>query len=162
MPWFADISYWLNAHKQIGDLPPGYDSEDGFIQFHADHHVGYYLYGGSPFAVLTDGVEVEHRAVDGDTHVTWRAPVGEMTGVQHYLPETFSTAWTVWPCRSPEDLRVVRYIADSRRFERGPESGSAWQTSPESAACRWCCRCARRCRRCWRNGRAAASVVSAG
>ena len=120
MPWFADISYWFNAHKQIGDLPPGYDSEEGFIQFHADHHVGYYLYGGTPFAVMTDGVEVEHRAVDGDTHITWRTPVGEMTGVQHYLPETFSGAWTVWPCRTPEDLRVVRYIADSRRFEARP------------------------------------------
>jgi uroporphyrinogen-III decarboxylase len=128
MPWYADLSYWYSAHRQIGDLPPQYEGEEGFIQMHTDHKVGYYLYGPAPFSMASDGVEVSSCA-DGDrTWITWKTPVGEMTGVQQYLPTTFSTAWVQWPCRTPEDVRVLRYIAESRRFEAVP---GVWESYNE-------------------------------
>jgi hypothetical protein len=113
MPWFADLTYWCYARQLEGTLPPQYEGVEGFIQLHVDHKVGYYLGYACVWTETYDGVEVE-ATTEGDVTTTlWRTPVGHIAGKTQFLPATASSAPIQWPVRSPEDLRVLRYVADS-------------------------------------------------
>jgi len=113
MPWFCDLSYWYAAHQAWGDLAPEYEGDEGFVQLHRDHHVGYYL---GYVSVWTDSWENVHISTETDGRVTttrWQTPVGEIWGQTTFLPDTHSSAPTRWPVQSPDDLRVLRYLADA-------------------------------------------------
>jgi|YNPNPStandDraft_1061719.scaffolds.fasta_scaffold14107_4 hypothetical protein len=113
MPWFADLTYWAHAQRLAGTLPPEYEGDEGFVKLHADHHVGYYLGYAAVWSDTHEQVEVSSER-DGDLITGhWRTPVGELWSQRRFLPRTASEAIVRWPVTSPEDLRVLRYIADS-------------------------------------------------
>ena len=115
MPWFADLTYWYHAQQLAGTLPPEYEGDEGFVKLHADNHVGYYLGYAPVWSDTLDDVEVSS---DTEGHVTttrWQTPVGEIRGQTRLLPETASSAHVKWPVEAPDDLRVLRYIADATR-----------------------------------------------
>jgi hypothetical protein len=115
MPWVADLTYWRHAQQLAGTLPPEYEGDEGFVKLHADHHVGYYL-GYAPVWLDTlDDVEVSSGTEGHVTTTRWQTPVGEIRGQTRLLPETASSAHVKWPVESPDDLRVLRYIADATR-----------------------------------------------
>ena len=111
MPWFADLGYWYLAQQQLGTLPPEYEGEAGFVKLHVDLHVGYYL--GYVVAVTDtyDNVTVTTEEDGPVTTTRWQTPVGEIWGQMHFLPATFSQAPVKWPVSTPEDLRVLQYLA---------------------------------------------------
>jgi hypothetical protein len=113
MPWFADLTYWYHAQKTAGTLPPEYEGDEGFVQLHVDHHVGYYLGYAPVWSDTHENVEVASESAGHVATTRWKTPVGEIHGQTQYLPETFSSAPIKWPVTAPEDLRVLRYIADS-------------------------------------------------
>lgn len=113
LPWFADLTYWYAAQRAQGKLPPEYDGEEGFVRLHADHHVGYYLGYACVWQESYDNVTVDSCTEGHVTTTRWVTPVGQIVGQTQYLPETFSSAPVRWPVQSPEDLRVLRYIADA-------------------------------------------------
>jgi len=118
LPWFADLTYWYHARRAEGTLPAEYEGDEGFVRLHVDHHVGYYLGYTSVFSTSYDGCRVE-GTTDGDRATTrWVTPVGEILGVTQYLPLTHSGAWVKWPVETPEDLRVLRYLAESTVITR--------------------------------------------
>lgn len=115
MPWFADLTYWQHGHRLAGTYPPRYEGDEGFIRLHADHNVGYYLGYAPVWTDEFDGVEVT-SAREGDVTVTrHKTPVGEIEGRTRFLPTTASSAPVKWPVCTPDDLRVLRYIADATR-----------------------------------------------
>jgi hypothetical protein len=113
MPWFADLNYWRQAQQLVGTLPAQYEGDEGLVRLHADHHVGYYLGYVSVWSDTHEGVEVSHETDGPITTTRWRTPVGDIWGQTTFLPQTASSAHTKWPVTTPEDLRVLRYIADS-------------------------------------------------
>jgi len=113
MPWFADLTYWYYAQTLAGTLPHEYEGDEGFVRLHADHHVGYYLGYAPVYGEHYDGVTVEAATQGAVTTTTWRTPVGTIQGDTTFLPATASGAPTRWPVQSPDDLRVLRYIADA-------------------------------------------------
>lgn len=113
MPWFADLSYWYYAQRVQGVLPHEYEGDEGFIKLHVDHKVGYYLGYATAWTETYENVEVITRTEGDFTTTVWRTPVGEIGGRTQFLPATASAAWVKWPVESPDDLRVLRYIADA-------------------------------------------------
>jgi hypothetical protein len=113
MPWFSDLTYWYGAQQRQGILPPEYDGDEGFVKLHVDHHVGYYLGYAPVYADSFENVKVFGETEGNTTRTCWRTPVGEMWNEERYLPETFSGAPVKWAVTTPEDLRVLRYVADA-------------------------------------------------
>ena len=113
MPWFADLSYWYSSQQKQGKLPEEYEGDAGFVKLHADHHVGYYLGYAAVWQTAIENVTAAHETEGHLTTTRWQTPVGEIEGRAQYLPETYSAAPVKWAVESPEDLRVLRYIADA-------------------------------------------------
>ncbi len=113
MPWFADLTYWRYAQQLAGTLKPEYEGDEGFVKLHADHNVGYYLGYAAVWSSVQENVEVSTETEGRVTTTRWQTPVGEIWGQTKFVPETASSACVKWPVTSPEELRVVRYIADS-------------------------------------------------
>ncbi len=114
MPWFADLSYWYNGQEFYGTLPPEYEGDAGYIQLHADYHCGYYL-GPLWWATTNeyDNVEVSSDQQDDVTTTRWQTPVGEIWGQTKFSPISVSEAQVKWAVATPDDLRVLQYIADA-------------------------------------------------
>jgi Uroporphyrinogen decarboxylase (URO-D) len=113
MPWFADLTYWAHSQRLAGTYPPEYEGDAGFVKLHADYHVGYYLGYAPVWSSRLDGVEVASETEGMLTTTRWRTPVGDIFGVTQFLPQTASSAPTRWPVTTPDDLRVLRYIAET-------------------------------------------------
>ena len=144
LPWFTDLGYWYAARKAEGTLPAQYEGEEGFVKLHVDYHAGYYLGGAGVAGGSSQGVE--HSAQTDDTGLTtnvWKTPVGEIRGQTKYLPQTFSSAPIRWAVRTPDDLRVLRYISEAitwhpayegyeRKRELAGEQGHPTVAAPRS------------------------------
>jgi len=113
MPWFADLSYWAHAQRAAGELPERYEGSEGFVRLHEDYGVGYYLGYAQVWSDTREGVEVTAETEGPVTRTRWRTPVGELWGGERHLPETASSAPMRWPVQTPDDLRVLRYIANA-------------------------------------------------
>lgn len=113
MPWFADLTYWYHAQKLSNSLPPEYEGDEGFVKLHADHHVGYYLGYAAVWRTTYENVEVSSEEHGHVTTTRWCTRVGEIWGEKMFLPETASSAPTKWPVTTPDDLCVLRYVADA-------------------------------------------------
>lgn len=121
MPWFADLTYWYGARQRDGLIPPEYEGDEGFVRLHADYHVGYYLGYASAASIRYDGVETSSSQDGNITTTRWSTPVGEIIAEYTYLPATYSSAPTRWPVRTPDDLRVLTYIAEATVVTPAPE-----------------------------------------
>jgi hypothetical protein len=113
MPWFADLTYWAHAQRLAGTFPPEYEGDEGFVKLHADYHVGYYLGYASVWSQSQDNVTVATETEGQTTTTRWETPVGGIWGQTQLLPATASSAHIKWPVATPDDLRVLRYIADA-------------------------------------------------
>ena len=116
MPWFADLSYWYYAQRHRGLLAPEYEGKAGFVRLHRDYHVGYYLGYAPVYHTTYDGVTVTHEQAGAVTTTRWQTPVGELWGQTQFSEITCASAPVRWAVRTPEDLRVLRYIAAATRI----------------------------------------------
>jgi hypothetical protein len=115
VPWFADLSWWHSAATETGELDPRY-RDDGVVALHHDLGCGIYLPLCSAWN-LTYGCSVQ-MVREGDCLVRrFTTPVGELREVQRYLPESFTWASTEHLVKSAGDLRALRYIIESQRYE---------------------------------------------
>jgi hypothetical protein len=128
IPWFGDLSYWRAAHQAMGDLPPEYEGEEGYVRLHRDHHCGMYLGGANPYGICSDDAHIEAtQRQDGERiRLLWKTPAGEMDGEQVHLPHTGSTAWVRYPASRPEHLAVVRYLYEAQEPYPTYEAWERW------------------------------------
>ncbi len=122
MAWFGDMTYWYSAHRQIGDLPPRWQGTDGLHQLHHDLNIGEYIPGcHAGDTVEGDGVRHEVIEQQGTLVNRWHTPVGGIQEVQVYAPASYSWGYTEHAVKNLDDLRVVRYLYEHRRFVPRPE-----------------------------------------
>lgn len=122
MGWFADLNYWHDAHKTIGDLPPKWQGEKGQNEMHADLQTGQYIPGTCAYDQLEDAeVKCEVTQANGKQIRSWQTPVGNLRDVQEYSPISFSWGFTEHAVKKAADLKVVRYILENRSYKANYE-----------------------------------------
>jgi len=116
MPWFADLTYWYSAQSLKGTLPERYRGE-GVVQLYRDLGCGCHEHAlNSPWTTEYEDVEVSVSRTGSAAQppwietVQWRTPLGTLEQVKQFEPLSYSWAYRQYPVRSPEDLRVLRFI----------------------------------------------------
>ncbi|HEY3379969.1 MAG TPA: hypothetical protein VGL77_21045, partial [Armatimonadota bacterium] len=121
MVWFADLTYWYDGHRQIGDVPDDWQGEGGMQRMHQALGAGRYVPGAYAFRMQEgDGVEVRSRHERDEHVVEWQTPLGTLSQTQIWCPDSFSWAFRDHPVKSVEDLRIVRYIEERRTYVPDP------------------------------------------
>lgn len=118
--WIADLAYWIAGRRQDGTADPAWDTEEGFLQLHADLGiVPYYYYDKFWVAepVYDDSVTVETHEDGNRSERIIRTPVGVLREESTFLPESCCQGVTRHTINSPEDLDVLLYMLEHRRLE---------------------------------------------
>lgn len=122
MVWFGDLGYWYAAHRKIGDLPERWRGPLGIQQVHRDLNVGQYVPGCCAYRTIENPkVKVSRTERDGVAITEYQTPIGSLQQRHEYSPESFSWGYKEHPVKRAEDLRIVRYIEEGRRYEPCPE-----------------------------------------
>jgi hypothetical protein len=123
LAFYGDLTYWYSAHTQLGDLPEAWRGPRGIGQLHRDLGVGEYVPGCCAYAMMEgERVRVETRTEHGAQIVEWHTPVGLLRQRQEYSAPSFSWGYTEHAVRTVDDLKVLRYIMEHRRYRPTPEA----------------------------------------
>lgn len=115
-PWYADLSWWYNAQKEMGRLPIKYEGNEGYLRLHQDVGAGIYLYPPSVWKEEFDGsVQKKERPEGNEVISTITTPLGEIKSISKYLPDSFTSAYVEHYIKKPEDLQIMRYVFSHRR-----------------------------------------------
>jgi len=119
LPWVADLTYWHSAHVRLGDIPERWADKEGFRLMHRELGVGALCdYGCTGYRQVDGGaVTVRQDARNGVTTTTLATPVGSITCRHQFLPRSQCSAHLDYYVKAVEDLAVVRYVAEQRRYE---------------------------------------------
>jgi len=119
MPWVADLTYWHSAHRSLGDLPERWTGEKGLLNLHRELGVAALCdYGCVCYRQVDDGdLLVDRKEKNGITTTILSTPVGAISCRQRFLPRSQCVAYLDYYVKSADDLAVVRYIAEQRRYE---------------------------------------------
>lgn len=122
MAWFGDMTYWHAAHEQIGDLPEHWRGKHGRHRMHQELGLGEYV-PGCTGGDIVEGPEVRFETVeqDGQCVRRWHTPVGVIQEVLAYCPDSFSWGYIKHAVKTVQDLRVLRYLYENRRFVPVPQ-----------------------------------------
>jgi hypothetical protein len=122
MAWFGDMTYWYSSHQIIGDLPERWKGPDGMHKMHRELNIGEYIPGCAAGDTI-EGDDVRHEVTvkDGIRTARWHTPVGSIQEVQEYSPDSFSWGYTEHAVKDVNDLRVIQYIYEHRKFVPRPE-----------------------------------------
>lgn len=135
IPWFADLSWWYDAHKLIGDLPevyldkeepaPSYHSHfqlaptdsSGYLRLHQDTGVGIGFYAPMVWKEKFSA-DIQFQINKDENRIISRVitPVGEIESISQYLPESYTSAYQSYYVKQPEDLKVMQYIWKNREI----------------------------------------------
>jgi len=116
-PWFADLSYLYSSLQIKGELDKKYLGDEGYLEFHKDFGAGICFY--PPFLWRTEysgNVVYNETEENGTRECTYNTPIGNISSVQKYSPSTYTWAYTEHFVKSIEDLRVMLYIYENRRY----------------------------------------------
>ncbi len=118
VPWLGDLTYWAHALEVRGEVPPGFQRSPAYYDWHRELGVGFYLQGYEPFRRVLDGsVRIEEQRDGREFRRTYHTPVGSITEVEVYLPESYTHAYTQRLVKTRDDLAVLRYIFEHATFE---------------------------------------------
>ncbi|MDO9464487.1 MAG: hypothetical protein Q7J67_04230 [bacterium] len=116
-PWYADLIYWYESHKTMQKLPKEYEGEEGYLKLHQDTGAGIYLYPPSVWKEeFGESIKTSVKKEGNKTLSTICTPLGELSSIKEYLPQSFSTAYKEYYIKKPEDLRIMRYIFSHRKI----------------------------------------------
>ncbi len=116
----ADITYWISGQSAGGKADPSWQTEEGYLKLH--HALGvmpYYYYPSFWAAEERFGGEVI-KTVDSKASIAtvrWETPVGTLTSVDEFMPESLSWGRVKHPVQTKEDLDVLRYLVENRGLE---------------------------------------------
>lgn len=122
MAWFGDLTYWYDAHRIIGDLPPRWQGPNGLHEMHRELNIGEYIPGCAPCDTV-EGAGVRCAVTDhaGRRVTQWHTPVGMVREVQEYCPDSFSWGYTEHAIKEARDLKVIRHIFENRHYIPRPD-----------------------------------------
>ncbi len=123
VPWFGDLDYWYTALASAGKLPHKYQNE-GLFDLHRELGVGFYLQGYFPFKTSHEGIKFSEE-LRGQYRVTRIiTPVGALSSIEKYLPESFCWAYEEHLIKSWTDLAAVRYMIHNTHYQADYELAS--------------------------------------
>ncbi len=118
VPWLADLDYWVYAMERRGEVPPDYRNSQAFFDTFAELGIGFYLQGTFPFrTVYNSKVQVTTQQDGNRRRTTIATPLGAITTLWTYLPESFAEAPTEFYVKTPQDLAVLRYVYEHTHYE---------------------------------------------
>jgi len=122
MAWCGDMTYWHAAHAEIGDLPEHWQGKEGRHRLNQELGLSEYVPGCSGGDVI-EGDQVEHQVEEDESRLVnrWVTPAGAVQEVQEYAPASFSWGYIEHAVKTVDDLRVIRYIYENRRFIPAPD-----------------------------------------
>lgn len=118
VPWFADLGHWhrsevgtmwnlfaiSNCTREIADL-------------HREVKAGWYVEVGSLYEEIYEGGVSRERELIGDCAVErFVTPIGEVRMERKWSPISFSWDVTKVMVESPEDLKILTYAVEHRKF----------------------------------------------
>jgi uroporphyrinogen-III decarboxylase len=112
MPWFADLTYWWDSHKIIGDIPESW--QEGISLIHRRFNVGEYVPGTNAFGQTFDEKveEIREEKDDRKTIIRWNTPLGSLQATREYNPLSYSRSRVEYPVKTADDLKVLRYLTE--------------------------------------------------
>jgi len=117
IPWYGDLSYWLNYMEATGSLDEKYLG-DGQYQLYRDVGVGFYLQGYWPFRErLCGDVEISKWHEGPLRYRQVRTPLGSIREVWKYLEDTYSLGPVEHFIKDLKDLKVLRYWISHITYE---------------------------------------------
>ena len=125
-PWFADLSYLHSSLQMKGELDKKYFGDKGYLEFYKDLGAGICFY--PPFLWKTrypDNIIYNEMEENGKKQCTYRTPIGNIRSVQKFLPTTYTWAYTEHFVKNMEDLRIMLYIFENRKYTADYESFNA-------------------------------------
>ena len=116
VPWFGDLSYWHYAQCRRGTMPEKYQG-NGLCDLHRELGVGFYLQGYWPFRAVYDGMTVEDTTQGDDTLQRVVTPLGELTSLNKYIPDSYCWGPVEHLVKTADDLPAFRYMLEHTRYE---------------------------------------------
>lgn len=122
MAWCGDMTYWHMAHEMIGDIPDRWRGKEGRHRLNLELGLSEYVPGCLGGDTI-EGDQVEHKTEKRDDRLInrWITPVGTIQEVQEWSPASYSWGYTEHTVKTVDDLRVIRYIYENRRFIPAPD-----------------------------------------
>ncbi len=116
VPWFGDLDYWATALIARGEKPADFKTSPGYIRWHEDLGVGFYLQGYFPFkTIYGSGEKVWHEGPRRRRELA--TPAGTLRDCWEYLPASCSEAPVEHLLKSEADLAALRYVYERIAYE---------------------------------------------
>jgi uroporphyrinogen-III decarboxylase len=117
VPWFGDLDYWATSLVKMGIKPEGFISSSGYIDWHRDLGVGFYLQGYFPFKTIYTNCDVRDWNEGNRRFREIGTPVGEVRECWEYIPASFTEGPVEHFLKSEDDLPAMKFIYENIRFE---------------------------------------------
>lgn len=117
--WTADLSYWLSAQQDMGSANKVWETEEGYLQLHADLDVmPYYYYDKFWVAEAHYDASVQCSLTrTGDrSEFTLHTPYGELREISVYMPDSHCQGVVKYMVETKADLDLLLYILEHRQL----------------------------------------------
>ena len=117
IPWFADLSYYYSSLERKGCLEQKYKGEAGYLQFYKDQKAGICFYCTPPFSVsYKAGIECREKKSGDDILIEYVTPLGTVTQVSTYYPQTYTHVITKHFVENFSDLLIMKTIFENTTY----------------------------------------------
>ena len=117
--WAADITYWMEGCRQSGRADPDWATEEGRLRLHQRLGIMPYFeyskfnaYAASYSKAVAREVETRGR----QTATRYATPMGELTDIWEWCPESCSSACVRHAVQSAADLDRLLWLLENRRL----------------------------------------------
>ncbi len=117
VPWFGDLDYWASALISRGERPEDFKLSGGYLDWHRDLGVGFYLQGPEPFRPVPHGYTVRRWREGLDDFREIRTPRGTLRECWRDIPGSFTIAPVEHLIKSVDDLPAYRFIHENTTYE---------------------------------------------
>lgn len=132
VPYMLDLSHWFfHKHSLPWDLSAAPEDPDtGLIEYHRRVGAGIYLAQLAPFYAVeyAADVRVSTEKSPDQREITWRieTPLGVIQRRRRWEPQTYAWGISEWGVKSEQDLKVLAYALEGRRYRPRWDLYRAW------------------------------------
>jgi hypothetical protein len=118
LPWAPKFATWLAAHLRRGEIPAVFEGCSHWYE--AARRIGVDIFdkSGKVWREVHHSVRIEEETRDAFTITRSITPIGELRSVREQVDDYAHTVYlTEHPIKTPEDLRIWRYLLDDTTYE---------------------------------------------
>jgi hypothetical protein len=132
VPWFADLGHWHRAEAgTMWNLFTISNRTKEIADLHKEVKAGWYIEVGSVFEEYYEGEVSRERELEGEYAVErFITPIGEIRMDRKWNPISYSWDITKLMVETIEDLKILTYVAERRKFRPKYEKQCS-QKSPQ-------------------------------